>query len=495
MIWDRGHTYYHLGVNKPDDDDLVSELTYVGKDQGQTEVIAFRTDGDLVQIPRYSRMTCKVKGGVVVPRQQPTPVNKRITFTGDLRDGQKEGVKGTLNAIKETGGCTIVADPGSGKTVFGIALMDLMKIGTAMVIVDQVNLLEQWVDRIRMFAPDAEIRLITAEATIKKVQKKHDLSGTAGVIYVATGQTLYRSKRFTWKTPLLVDLLVCDEAHAFAAPSFVDAITRVNFRFSIALTATPDRKDELEAVFQAYLGTRTVHFEGDTMDPEIHIIRAPTAGIDHKQWYRQWCKRIFKMTTDHHCQDCEYLRFRPDCGGDLPWDQYRRQIAWGDHLDYTGMAATWSSADEVLDWGEAAIEKLMSKNRRVFYFATNIDCLVKLFERSLLKYGAEKVGLYIGRQSCPKEHRDQLRGAELKDLSFATYKKGAKGLDVPNKDALVLGSPTSDARQVVGRIGRVCDDKHTPIVVLPNVNIGPFIGARMKLERSFKEKGWKINYS
>lgn len=489
MIIDRGPIYLDTEDVGNHLSKFEAALTFVAKDRGQTEVVAMRQDEDGIQIPKHSALREHV-----VPQKKWRPASGRFTFAGTLKPGQDTGVADAVGILRREGGCIMVADPGSGKTVVSLALLSAIKMGNAMVLVDQVNLIEQWIQRIQTFLPAAAIKLLTGKENTRKLEKKYDLSGTEGEIIIATAQTMYRTERFSWRNPLRVGILICDEAHIFSAPSFVKAISKINFLYSVGLTATPDRKDELEIIFQMYLGKSTVHFSSETMDPIIHVLTAPSAGLDAKEWMTSFCKRFYSRTTEYKCQLCEYHNSRPDCGGDLPWSIGQNKPVWGDDLDYGGLVSAWCNSEEALAWSADLISRLMAKNRRIFYFATNVDVLVKLYEDSLAKYG-DKAGLYIGKTSCPKEYRKQLDGAEHKALTFSTYKKAAKGLDVPNKDVLVLGSPTGDARQVVGRIGRVCDGKKTPLVMLPDIHIGPFMGMRRKLENFFRDKEWKIKYS
>lgn len=491
MSTDRGHVYGKFDPTYSEDwiAAYCERLIFKGHpssiDGLRPIVKAYRVDDSgRFQFPKYADHGIKVNS-------KKKAASGAMTFVGKLREGQVAGVAGALKVITREGGCTAVADPGSGKTVLALCLLSHLKRSTALILVDQINLVEQWIERIQQFLPEVAIEVMSAEVTVRRLRKKYDLSGTEGTITIATAQSLYRNESISWLRPRMYGVLICDEAHAFSAPSFVDAITKVNFQYSLALTATPDRRDGLEHVFMAYIGTEHVVFKGEIMDPVVHVTPAPNAGLDAKDWMTGYCRLYHKQTTQALCNACDRSVAIPDCGGDLPWSVVKQEVIWSKKLDFGGLVSAWCLSDEMVDWAHAVIKKLMAKNRKIFYFATNINILLLLYREAVRLY-PNRVGLYVGTSSCPKELRPQLEDAVHKDLTFASYRKAAKGLDVPEKDALVLGSPVGDIRQIAGRIGRTKKGKKTPIIVLPSVDIGPFMGMKRKLEKGFREKKWVV---
>jgi superfamily II DNA or RNA helicase len=79
-----------------------------------------------------------------------------VTFHGTLREIQQTTVDSTLQVYAEHGGGLISLDTGLGKTVVALKLIELVKVKT-LVVVHAQFLLDQWVERIKQYLPDARI--------------------------------------------------------------------------------------------------------------------------------------------------------------------------------------------------------------------------------------------------------------------------------------------------------------------------------------------------
>lgn len=84
-------------------------------------------------------------------------VNIDLKFNGSLRDIQKEAKKAYLNNCNDLyGSGTICLLCGQGKTIFSLNIVEHLK-KKALVIVHKEFLLNQWIERIKTFLPDAQI--------------------------------------------------------------------------------------------------------------------------------------------------------------------------------------------------------------------------------------------------------------------------------------------------------------------------------------------------
>jgi len=70
-----------------------------------------------------------------------------------------------------------------------------------------------------------------------------------------------------------------------------------------------------------------------------------------------------------------------------------------------------------------------------------------------------EIGYYIG--GLTEKQRDTAKG---KSVIMATYAMTAEATDIPWLDTLVMATPKSDVRQIVGRILRQYEGKKSPIV-------------------------------
>ena len=101
-------------------------------------------------------------------------VNIDLKFNGSLRPIQKEAIQAYMkNCYPEYGSGTLCLGCGSGKTVIGLNIVSELKKKT-LIVVHKEFLLNQWIERIKMFLPDAQIGRIQA--------KKFDVVGKDIVI-------------------------------------------------------------------------------------------------------------------------------------------------------------------------------------------------------------------------------------------------------------------------------------------------------------------------
>src|SRR3989344_3188721 len=137
----------------------------------------------------------------------------------------------------------LVAPPGSGKTIMGLALI-AKKFQPALIITHRKQIYNQWLDRIEDFLkiPKREIgQYVSVKQTVKSP------------VTVAMIQTLA-------KAPYLKDvasqfgLVLVDECHHMPARTFRDVITQFYPKYLYGLTATPTRKNNDEKLIFVYLG-------------------------------------------------------------------------------------------------------------------------------------------------------------------------------------------------------------------------------------------------
>jgi superfamily II DNA or RNA helicase len=134
-----------------------------------------------------------------------------------------------------------------GKTVIGIALIAQRRVNT-LILVDTLSLLEQWELRLKEFLI---INESLPELPAKKGRKKQSsiigrLGGgkknLSGIIDIATYQSLVRGE-VVKDAVKDYGMVIIDECHHVAAPSFERVLREVNATYIYGLTATPKRQD------------------------------------------------------------------------------------------------------------------------------------------------------------------------------------------------------------------------------------------------------------
>ena len=184
-----------------------------------------RTESSTLVVPRYYGL-----GRFGPPSRDTRPAcagAPGIVFTGRLRDAtrQPEAFAAGTKAFEDAGGGVLSLPCGFGKTTVALALSAQLKVRT-MIVVHKEFLANQWVDKIKEFCPSA---------TIGRVQ----------------GMCM---REFDKKAFDSIGLLVVDEAHHIGAPAFSQFMFKVCPRYTLGLTATPERKDGLTRLLYWFLG-------------------------------------------------------------------------------------------------------------------------------------------------------------------------------------------------------------------------------------------------
>ena len=474
----------------------------------QTAIVADGTEFPVWQetaagvlLPRYSPLCADLTGVVDEEERDFGPPDSYLRWDPGqaLREEQRPGAAAALAVLRAKRGCLIRGDTGSGKTVVGLRMLYELQPRSTLVLVDQRDIARQWGERIRKFMPSTRIEFLVPETERRALHKAVGPpigEPSTGAVLIGTAQSLRVSSRFLPERPLKIGALICDEVHVFGAPSFVEALFRVNYRYAVGLTATDDRRDGLDWVFRQFVGFDVVAFAGRVMEPEVVALRAPDCGLRADDWYMTFCRLKRGMTWKDACTYCpSFDAFPHDCGGGLSF-RADGDVKWGDRLNRAGLIAAWCASAEYRDWLEAAVVKLAEQGRKMFVFADAREFLIHMYERLKARYGDARVGVFLGKGRKEDEPRlDAQRDSALtKQITFATYGVARKALDVPEKDTAVLAGPISDARQVVGRVRRFLPDKRRPLVVVPvATGIRPFFYAWRRIRTQFRSAAWSVS--
>ena len=193
-----------------------------------------------IYIPKHYGLKCYgVPDKVEIP--EGVDMHNNVFFCGSLRDNQMDPVNTYLeyaNDPKHMGGI-LQLPPGWGKTVMALYIACVLHKKT-IVIVHKEFLLKQWKDRIHEYLPNAKVGIIKQS---KMITDDCD-------IVLASLQTLclrdFRDDSF--------GLVIIDECHHMGAQGFSQAFHKLNYKYSLGLSATVNRSDGLTKVFKWFLG-------------------------------------------------------------------------------------------------------------------------------------------------------------------------------------------------------------------------------------------------
>lgn len=166
-----------------------------------------------------------------------------IEFNGELRSNQLDYSKDLLANCYENGGGILNAGTGDGKTVLALHTLSKLKSKT-IVIVNKVSLINQWKKEIEKFLPDAKIGIIQG-------QKNVNVDNCD--IVLAMLQSL---ARIDYPDALFSDFQcsVFDECHNLPSKNFSKIFFKLCCKYSIGLSATPNRSDGCEYIFKWHIG-------------------------------------------------------------------------------------------------------------------------------------------------------------------------------------------------------------------------------------------------
>lgn len=397
-------TLTHGGLVVPSDREIKSELTVRPVENGigirPPSFKVYRTSGDTMVVPRYYGLE---KLGPPAKDARGSPHHANISFNGTLRaeTHQLRAFDAGIKAFEEKGGGVLSLAPGFGKTTIALAFSAHLKMRT-IIIVHKEFLANQWKERIQQFCPGA---------TIGRIQQ--DVFDIEKDFVIAMIQTLCMREVGSLDK---FGLLIVDEAHHIGAAAFSQSMFKLCPRYTLGLTATPERKDGLTRVLYWFMGPSFYTFQREN-------------------------ERKTKVETIYY--DDELYKTCP------PTNKFGKVSM----PEMVTLISELNSRNElILD----IVKNCLGNGRRVLILSDRREqCL--WFNS---QFQSEISGLYMGGMS-----ESSLNESAKKKVIVATFAMAQEGLDIPVLDTCVLTSPHSDVTQAVGRIMRETAGKtNSPLI-------------------------------
>ena len=179
---------------------------------------------------------------------------KKVTF--NLRPEQNDAIK----EIKKSDYSICVAPPGFGKTLLGAKIFEIRACNT-LIVVNKNMLLNQWIERFVDYFG-------YSKKDIGYLGKGHNKLN--GIIDVATMQSLKNDSKIIEN----YSFVIVDECHHIPALTFEQIIKSFKGRYILGLSATPNRKDELQPILYQQLGEISYEYKKKrTHTNKLQIIR------------------------------------------------------------------------------------------------------------------------------------------------------------------------------------------------------------------------------
>ena len=270
-----------------------------------------------------------------------------------------------------------------------------------LILVHKEFLMNQWIDRIRDFLPDARVGII--QASTFDIQQKD--------IVIGMIQTIY-NREYGMDTFCSFGLTIIDEVHRIGSEEFSKTLTKVVTPCMLGISATVDRKDGLTDILYMFIGPKIYHEE--RTDSDVVQVR----GIQYE---------------DAH--DIEFNTVEYDFRGNVKYSTMVSRIS--DHLPRCRFLVR-------------VIQDLITEN-------SDNQIMILSHKRDLLVYIHDEIqnqqigtcGYYVG--GMKQKH---LHETESRQIVLATYAMAAEALDIKTLNTLVMVSPKTDIVQSVGRILR-----------------------------------------
>ena len=396
----------------------------------------FRQKNDTLLVPQhYARKSLCAK--LIEKRPEPHNLHADVKFTGELREKtrQPEAFRDVMKSWKATNGAILSLPCGYGKTTVALALACKLGLKT-FIIVHKEFLLDQWVERIKEFVPEARIGRIQRDTV--DVENKDFVMG----MLQSVSQKAYPQEVFQQ-----FGLVIVDEAHHICAQVFSQAFLKFCPKYTLGLSATPERLDGLTPVLHWFLGPIAFHIER-TSERSTHV-------------------KVVDYENEHFKQGVPVTVRGDPC---LPI--MINQLCELEHR--TGVII-----EELMQLYKEGRQTLILSDRR-----EHCKLLVRLLGQRHID-----AALMIGGVS-----REEIEEGSRKRVIVATFSLAHEGLDIPTLDSLILATPKSNITQAVGRILRETKGKQfKPVVVDIKDNWGLLTAMFYKRIKVYKAHGFQMN--
>ena len=441
----------------------------------------------------------------------------QLEFNGTLRDYQEPVVNKFINHCTEVGfgGGLLELYCAWGKTSGSLYILSQLKKKT-LVIVHKEFLMNQWIERIQQFLPNARVGKI--QGPIVDVDDKDIvLCMLQSLISKDYEASLFEQFGFT----------IIDEVHHISSQSFSNSLFKVVTKYMLGLSATMDRKDGTTNVFKMFLGD--VIYKAEKKNENLVEVRAITYKVDDDEFnetildyrgqpqnssmisklceYNRRTEFIIKVLCDFirvdsvdaekhklemdaavpNCQICNkntnYL-IRNTCCNVV---QYCMPCM--ENIETQNARAKCPNCKKVLKYEQNYIENPYVKpleQTHTIVMAHNLNILHYMYKKFVCKNLAN-VGYYIGGMK-----EAELKASEKKQVILASYSMSQEGLDIPTLNTEFLITPKTDVVQTVGRVLRAKHSFSHPIIYDFVDSHDVFQRQWLKRKAYYKKQNYKI---
>ncbi len=290
---------------------------------------------------------------------------------------------------------------GAGKTFMAINIaLRLRK--RFLIVVDKEFLMNQWKAEIEKFTINTRVGVLQAKK-VETDSSKYDVT-------ICMIQTLCK-RDFPDGFFDEYGFTIFDECHHLGASYFSNALKKVQTKCMLGLSATPERSDSLEKVFEYYIGDYI-----------------------YKQTQRAPDKEAIVKAVWFNSEDPIYKEAPVNWRGEVITARLMNQIA-----DFE------PRNNRILS---IIHEYLNDSQRNILVLSDRISQLEWFYDK--LNETGVKVGYYLGGMKQSKLDEN----AEICQILLATYQMAAEGFSVKKLNTVIFATPRKKVEQSSGRIFR-----------------------------------------
>jgi len=482
---------------------------------------AYRESSNKLYIPHYYGI--ELFG---IPKQYKLSegIDINLEFNGQPRDYQEPVIDKFLQHCKNVicGGGLLELHTGWGKTCAGLYIVSKLKKKT-IIVVHKEFLMNQWIERIQHFLPNAKIGKI--QGPIIDIENKD--------IVLCMLQSLIM-KDYDQKIFNEFGLTIIDEVHHISSQSFSNSLFKLVTKYMLGLSATMNRKDGTTDVFKMFLGD-IIH-KAERKNDILVEVRAINYKVNDEEFnetildyrgqpqnssmisklceYNRRTEFIINTLCDFICVEnidkeiinlhkSEMDRNIPNCLICNNNKNYLVKNSCCNCINYCLLCMEniclnkidkkerpkCPNCKKVLKYEQNYIENKYVKpleQRHVIIMAHNLNILHYIYQKMVCKNLAS-VGYYIGGMS-----ETELKKSEKKQVILASYSMCSEGLDIPTLNTEFLITPKTDIVQIVGRILRAKHEFSHPIIYDFIDSHDLFQRQWLKRKAYFKKQNYKI---